>query len=59
MTVLRNHFSGEGNATRRFAEVDRFKDTLHYKNIKKCKHRKGVIKDAKIRFLLKKNCTVA
>ena len=32
MTALRNHFSGEGNATRRIAEADRFKETLHYKN---------------------------
>ena len=32
MTALRNHFSGEGNVTRRIAEADRYKDTLHYKN---------------------------
>ena len=32
MKALRDHFSGEGNATRRIAEADRLKDTLHYKN---------------------------
>ena len=32
MLALRNHFSGEGNVTRRIAEADRFKETLHYKN---------------------------
>ena len=32
MQALRNHFSGEGNVTRRIAEADRFKETLHYKN---------------------------
>ena len=32
MEALRNHFSGEGNATRRIAEADRMKETLHYKN---------------------------
>jgi len=32
MAALRDHFSGEGNATRRIAEADRLKDTLHYKN---------------------------
>ena len=32
MLALRAHFSGEGNATRRIAEADRLKETLHYKN---------------------------
>ena len=32
MKKLRDHFSGEGNATRRIAEADRYKETLHYKN---------------------------
>ena len=32
MQALRDHFSGEGNVTRRIAEADRFKETLHYKN---------------------------
>jgi len=32
MKALRDHFSGEGNATRRIAEADRLKETLHYKN---------------------------
>ena len=32
MIALRNHFSGEGNATRRIAEADRIKETLHYRN---------------------------
>ena len=32
MQALRDHFSGEGNASRRVAEADRMKDTLHYKN---------------------------
>ena len=34
MQALRNHFSGEGNATRRIAEADRMKKNLHYKNEK-------------------------
>ena len=34
MQALRNHFSGEGNATRRIAEADRMKKSLHYKNEK-------------------------
>ena len=32
MKSLRDHFSGEGNATRRIAEAERLRDTLHYKN---------------------------
>lgn len=32
MKQLRDHFSGEGNATRNIAEADRLKDTLHYKS---------------------------
>ena len=32
MKKLRDHFSGEGNATRRVADADRDKETLHYKN---------------------------
>ena len=32
MTVLRAHFSGEGNAIRMITKADRFKDTLNYKN---------------------------
>ena len=32
MTALKNHFSGKGNAKRRIAEADCFKETLHYKN---------------------------
>ena len=32
MKALRDHFSGEGNATRRIAEAERLRDTLHYKN---------------------------
>ena len=32
MAALSDHFSCEGNATRRIAEADRLKDTLHYKN---------------------------
>ena len=34
MQALRNHFSGEGNATRQIAEADRMKKSLHYKNEK-------------------------
>ena len=34
MQALRDHFSGEGNATRRIAEADRMKKNLHYKNEK-------------------------
>ena len=32
MQTLRNHFPGEDNVTRRIAEADSFKETLHYKN---------------------------
>ena len=32
MTILRDHFSGEGSATRSITEADRLKDSLHYKN---------------------------
>ena len=32
MKALRDHFSGEGNASRNKADADRLKDTLHYKN---------------------------
>lgn len=32
MQALRDHFSGEGNATRNVAEADRLKESLHYKS---------------------------
>ena len=32
MQALRDHFSGEGNVTRRIAEAERLRDTLVYKN---------------------------
>ena len=32
MQALRDHFSGEGNVTRRIAEAERIRDTLNYKN---------------------------
>ena len=32
MQALRDHFSGEGNFTRRIIEADRMKKSLHYKN---------------------------
>ncbi len=32
MKSLRDHFEGEGNASRNKNEADRLKDTLHYKN---------------------------
>ena len=32
MQALRNHFSGEGNASRNIAVADRLKESLHYKN---------------------------
>ena len=32
MKALRDHFAGEGNATRSLAEAERLKDTLHYKS---------------------------
>ena len=32
MKALRDHFSGEGNATRNIAEAERLRDQLHYKN---------------------------
>ena len=32
MLALRDHFAGEGNATRNMAEADRLKESLHYKS---------------------------
>ena len=32
MKALREHFSGEGNATRNISEADRLKESLHYKS---------------------------
>ena len=32
MKALRDHFKGEGNATRRIAEAERLHESLHYKN---------------------------
>ena len=32
MRALRDHFAGEGNATRNMAEADMLKDSLHYKS---------------------------
>lgn len=32
MQALKDHFSGEGNVTRRIAEAERIRDTLQYKN---------------------------
>ena len=32
MKALRDHFAGEGNATRNISEADRLKESLHYKN---------------------------
>ena len=32
MKALRNHFAGEGNASRNKAEADRLKESIHYKN---------------------------
>ena len=32
MKALRDHFAGEGNVTRRIAEAERLRDSLHYKN---------------------------
>ena len=32
MKALRDHFSGEGNTSRRMAEAERMKETLHYKS---------------------------
>ena len=32
MKALRNHFAGEGNASRNVAEADRLKENLHYKS---------------------------
>ena len=34
MIALRNHYSGEGNTSRRIAQAERYRDTLHYKNEK-------------------------
>ena len=32
MIVLRNHYAGEGNTSRRIAMAERIRDSLHYKN---------------------------
>ena len=32
MKALRNHFSGEGNATRNISKAERLQDSLHYNN---------------------------
>ena len=32
MKALRDHFSGEGNSTRRIAEAERLRESLHYKS---------------------------
>ena len=32
MEALRKHYSGEGNTSRRIADAERLRDTLHYKN---------------------------
>ena len=32
MQALRDHFSGEGNASRRIAVAERLRDSLHYRN---------------------------
>jgi hypothetical protein len=32
MKAIRDHFTGEGNTTRRMAEVERMMESLHYKN---------------------------
>ena len=32
MRLLRDHFAGEGNTTRRISEAERLRDTLHYKS---------------------------
>lgn len=34
MQALRNHYSGEGNTSRRIAVAERLRDSLHYKNKK-------------------------
>ena len=34
MEALRKHYSGEGNTSRRIAQAERYRDTLHYKNEK-------------------------
>ena len=34
MQALRNHYSGEGNTSRRIAVAERLRETLHYKNEK-------------------------
>ena len=34
MEALRNHYSGEGNTSRRIAVAERYRDSLHYKNEK-------------------------
>ena len=32
MIVLRAHYSGEGNSSRRIGEAERLRDSIHYKN---------------------------
>ena len=34
MIALRNHYSGEGNTSRRIAQAERYRDTLYYKHEK-------------------------
>ena len=34
MEALRNHYGGEGNTSRRIAQAERYRDTLHYKHEK-------------------------
>jgi hypothetical protein len=34
MTALRNHYSGEGNTSRRVAQAEGYRDTLYYKHEK-------------------------
>jgi hypothetical protein len=36
MIALRNHYSGEGNTSRRIAQAERYHDTLY------CKHEKSL-----------------
>jgi hypothetical protein len=68
MQALRNHYSGEGNTSRRIAVAERLRDSLHYKNEKSLQFstsldklqkmfnifKEEITEQAKVRMLLKK-----
>lgn len=42
--ALKDHFAGEGNATRNISEFDRFKESLHYKSKRACRSKLSLLK---------------